>query len=82
VDILVQLNASVFGDVALPFQPFIDLILANSITAANVGLAAAGLAIVIGFAVAVIGLYSATKRHVAPIAEKFDKSALPRTDRA
>ena len=34
-------NASAFGYVALPFQPFIDLILADRITAANAGLAAA-----------------------------------------
>ena len=65
LDILVKLNASVFGYVALPFQPFIDLILAGSITAANVRLAAAALAIVAGIAVAVIGLYGATARQVA-----------------
>ena len=38
-DILVQLNASVVGYVAMPFQPFVDLILASSITAANLELA-------------------------------------------
>ena len=35
LDILVQLNASVFGYAALPFRPFIDLILADSITASQ-----------------------------------------------
>ena len=36
LDILVELNDSVFAYVELPFQPFIDLILADSITAANI----------------------------------------------
>ncbi|MEX0643082.1 MAG: hypothetical protein WD468_10300 [Pirellulales bacterium] len=65
LEILVQLNASVFGYVVLPFQPFIDLILAGSITAANVQLAALLSAIVTGFAVSVIGLYAAMARRVA-----------------
>ena len=65
LDILVQLNDSVFGYAALPFRPFIDLILADSMTAANVGLAAAALATVMGLAAAVIGLYAATARRVA-----------------
>jgi hypothetical protein len=65
LDILVRLNDSVFQYVALPFQPFIDLILADSLTASNVGLAAALLVTVIGLAAAVIGLYAATSRRVA-----------------
>ena len=40
LDILVQLNDSAFGYAALPFRPFVDLILADRMTAANVGLAA------------------------------------------
>ena len=65
LDIMVQLNASVFGYVALPFKPFVDLMVASSITAENVGLAAAAIAIVTGFGVAVIGLYAVTTRRVA-----------------
>jgi hypothetical protein len=63
--ILVQLNDSVFGDAALPFQPFIDLILADSMTATKAGLAVAALGTVTGLAAAVIGLYSTTSRRVA-----------------
>ncbi len=65
LDNLVQLNDSVFGYIALPFQPFIDLILADSMTAINAGMAAAALAAVTGLAAAVIGLYAATSRRVA-----------------
>jgi hypothetical protein len=65
LNVLVQLNASVFGYVALPFKLFIDLIDASSITFANVGLAAVALAIVTGFGVAVIGFYAAATRRVA-----------------
>ena len=65
LDILVQLNDSAFGYAALPFRPFIELILADRMTAAKVGLAAAALATVTGLAAAVIGLYAATARCVA-----------------
>ena len=65
LDILVQLNASVSGYVSLPFKPFIELIVANSVTAANLGLAAGALAMVMGFSVAVVGLYAVTTRRVA-----------------
>jgi hypothetical protein len=65
LDILVRLNDSAFGYAALPFRPFIDLILADKMTAAKVGLAAAALATVTGLAAAVIGLYAATARCVA-----------------
>jgi hypothetical protein len=64
LDVLVQLNASVFSYVALPFQPFIDLILADSLTAENVWMAAGALATVSGLACAVIGLYATTARCV------------------
>jgi len=63
--ILVQLNDSVFGYAALPFQPFIDLILADTMTATKAGLAAAATGTVTGLAAAVIGLYAATSRRVA-----------------
>jgi hypothetical protein len=64
LDVLVQLNTSVFSYVALPFQPFIDLTLADALSAANVWTAAGALAMVLGLAVAVISLYSATARCV------------------
>jgi len=60
----VRLNTSAFGYVALPFQPFIDLILADALTAPKMGLAAAALTTVTALAAAVIGLYSATVRKV------------------
>jgi hypothetical protein len=65
LEILVQLNGSVFGYAALPFRPFVDLILADNLTAATVALAAASLGIVMGLSAAVIGLYAATSRRVA-----------------
>jgi hypothetical protein len=64
LDILVQLNDSAFGYAALPFRPFIDLILADNMTAAKAGLAATELATVTVLAAAVIGLYAATSRRV------------------
>ena len=65
LDLLVQLNATVFGHAALPFQPLIDLILADKMTATKAGLAAAALGTVTGLAAAVIGLYAITSRRVA-----------------
>ncbi len=64
LDLLVQLNESVFGYTALPFRPCIDLVLADSLTAANLGLAALTLGLVTGLAAAVVGLYSLTSRLV------------------
>jgi len=65
LEILVRLNASSFGYVALPFQPFIDLILADTLTVTNAALTAATLATVTMLAAAVIGLYAATLRRMA-----------------
>jgi len=65
LEILIQLNTSVFGSVVLPFRPFVDLILADRVTAANVQLAAEVSAIVVGMAVAVIRLYAAMVRRMA-----------------
>jgi hypothetical protein len=62
---LVQWNDSGFGYAALPFQPFLDLILADSITPANAGLTAAALVTEWGLAAAVIGWYATTSRRVA-----------------
>jgi hypothetical protein len=64
LDLLVNLNDSVIHYLALPFQPFIDLILADSLTAFNAGLAAALFATVTGLAAAIIALYAATSRRV------------------
>jgi hypothetical protein len=63
--ILVQLNDSTIGYAALPFRPFVDLILADTLTASTAGLAVAALGIVIALASAVIGLYTSTSRRVA-----------------
>jgi hypothetical protein len=65
LDILVKLDASAFGTVAAPLQPFIDLILADKTTGANLGLAAAALAIVAGLAAAVMRQYAATCQRIA-----------------
>jgi hypothetical protein len=65
LDILVQLNSSVFSYAALPFKPFVDLMVASSINATNVGVAVAALALVMGCGAAVIGLYVLTTRRVA-----------------
>ena len=65
LDVLLQLNASVFGYAALPFKPLIDLILADTVTATIAGLAAAALAAVLGLAAAVIRFYAVACRRVA-----------------
>ena len=65
LDILLRSDASVLGYAALPFQPFIDLIVAEAVSASKIGLAAAALVGVVFFAAAVIGLYAMTMRFVA-----------------
>ena len=65
LSVLIRLNASDLGYVALPFRPFIDLVLADALTATKVWLAAAVLAIVTGQAVGVIGFYTAIAGRVA-----------------
>ena len=65
LDILIQLNASAFGNAALPFQPLVDLILADNITTTNAGLAVAALATVAAIAIGVIVLYAVTVRRMA-----------------
>ena len=64
LDTLVLVSEKVFGHVAAPFQPMIDLIVADRVTATNVGLATAALALVMALGGAVIGLYSVTSRRV------------------
>jgi hypothetical protein len=63
--LLVNLNESVFAYAALPFRPFVDLILSDNMSSSKVGLAAATFASVVGLAAAVIGLYAVTFRRVA-----------------
>ncbi|MEX2316515.1 MAG: hypothetical protein WD669_05145 [Pirellulales bacterium] len=64
LDVLIQLYAAVFRHLALPFRPLIELIVADGITAARLGFAAAAVAVVATLAVAVIGLYQATAARV------------------
>ena len=49
----------------LPFKPFVDLIVADTITAAKLGLATAALGSVLLLAAGVIALYTVTARRVA-----------------
>ena len=65
LDTLVLVSDKVFGYMDMPFRPLVDLILANRITAANVGLAMAALAVVAALAAGVIGLYAVTSSRVA-----------------
>jgi hypothetical protein len=65
LDVLLQSNTSVFAYAALPFKPFIDLIVADTITAAKLGLATAALGSLLLFAAGVIALFTVTARRVA-----------------
>jgi hypothetical protein len=65
LETMVQLNASGFGDLALPFRPFIDLILADKITAPNMGLVAVTLTTVTALVALVIRLYASTIQRLA-----------------
>ena len=65
LDITVRLNDSAFGYAALPFQPFVDLIVADRMTTAKAGLAAAAFGTVTALAAALIALYTVTSRRVA-----------------
>jgi len=73
-DVLVHVNESVIGYAGLPLRPLVDLIVADRVTATNVGLATAALAAVTGLAAVVIGLYAATTRRVTQ-REKRDYGA-------
>jgi hypothetical protein len=65
LEILLQLNGSVIGYAAVPFQPVIELIVAERVTASMAGLAAVGVAAVTLFAAEIVGLYSMTVRLAA-----------------
>jgi hypothetical protein len=65
LEVLVRLNASALGYAALPFRPFIELILAKEITATSVWLCIATLGTVTALAAVVVALYAETTRRVA-----------------
>lgn len=81
LETMIQLDNSAFGYAALPFRPVVDLTLADRITAANLALAAAVLATVVGLAVAVIALYSATARRAAQREKRYYSAIAARTGR-
>jgi hypothetical protein len=64
LEILTQLNATAIGYVAAPFGPVVDLIAAESLTSANMALAAATAATVVVLSLGIIALYSLTARRV------------------
>lgn len=64
LDILVQWNDSVVGYAGLPFRPFVDLILADRLTASTAILIGVALAMVVGSAMAVTALYTRSVRRV------------------
>jgi hypothetical protein len=87
LEVLLQSNASIFSYVSVPIQPLIDLIVADRMTATNIGLAAASVGITTLLAVAVISLYTVTARHVVererhsyhPEEAAVDSNSLART---
>jgi hypothetical protein len=62
--ILLHLHDSIFSHVALPSRTLVDLIVADSITAANAGLAVAVFATLTALGTAIIGLYTMTIERV------------------
>jgi hypothetical protein len=65
IDVLVQLRASQFGFIGLPFEPVVRLTLADAITPTTGGLAIAIVAVTAGLATAVSGLYGVAIKAVA-----------------
>jgi hypothetical protein len=65
LDLLLQSNATAFTYAALPFRPFVDLIVADSVTPTMLALAAAALGCVLAFAAGAIVLYATIARRVA-----------------
>lgn len=65
LDQLIQLSSSRLGYVELPFQPFIDLIVADSMTAGTALVGLVAVAMVLGLAFGVLALYSFMVRVVA-----------------
>jgi hypothetical protein len=65
LDILVQSNESALRYATGPFQPFVNLILADSLTGGRIWLAVKCAGIVAVLALAVISLYTSTSRRIA-----------------
>jgi hypothetical protein len=65
LDILVQSNESALGYATWPFRSFVNLILADAITAASAWQAATCAGIVAALALTVIGLYTSTSWRMA-----------------
>jgi hypothetical protein len=74
LEMVVQLNASALGALALPFRPLVGLILADGLTWAQAASVAAASLAVSGLAIAVIRLYAVTWQQVAA-REKRDYDA-------
>jgi hypothetical protein len=64
LDILLQSNASPIGYAALPFQPLVELIVADRVTPTMFALAVTAVGATILLAAGVIGLYGLTARRV------------------
>ena len=62
--ILTSLDSTTIGYAALPFRPLVDLIAADSITAANLSLAAGASALLVLLAVGVVAIYGVVARWV------------------
>jgi hypothetical protein len=65
VGVLIQLHASEFGLVGLPFEPIVNLTLADALTPTTGGLAIATIAVTAGLATVVTGLYAIAIKKVA-----------------
>ena len=76
MDHLIQLRASWLGYLELPFQPFVEVITADAITARSMAAVAVALAMVPGLAVGVIGLYAVMVRAVAEREQRSYSSAV------
>jgi hypothetical protein len=65
LDILVRLDASALGYGTAPFQPFVDLVVADAVSTRNAWTAAAACGLVTVLGALVVGLYAAIGRHIA-----------------
>jgi hypothetical protein len=65
LEILLQSNSTAFAYFTLPFRPFVDLIVADAMTAPTFGLATVALGSVLLGAACVVALYTTTAERVA-----------------
>ena len=65
IGFFVRLQASEFGRLGLPFQPIVNLTLADALTPATGGLSIAAVAVTTGLAAGVVALYAAAIKKVA-----------------